>query len=86
MYLSTSTVLDPNPNEYITGTCRYQLAVLLNEINLLVEPLDLLKIVVSNIQKVTLLGLKRTVKSCLLQKYLFYCVIRNCYVCQRYVI
>ena len=36
-------------HEYITGTCRYQLAVLLNEINLIVEPLNLLKSVVSNI-------------------------------------
>ena len=73
-------------HEYITGTCRYQLPVLLNEINSIVEPLDLLKSVVSNIQNVTLLALKRTVKSYLLQKYLYYCVIPNCYVCQRYVI
>ena len=73
-------------HEYITGTCRYQLAVLLNEINSIVEPLDLLKSVVSNIQNVTLLALKRTVKSYLLQKYWYYCVIPNCYVCQRYVI
>ena len=73
-------------HEYITRTCRYQLAVLLNEINLIVEPLDLLKSVVSNIQNVTLLALKRTVKSYLLQKYSYYCVIPNCYVCQRNVI
>ena len=50
-------------HEYITETCRYQLAVLLNEINPIVEHFDLLKSVVSNIQNVTLLGLKRTVKS-----------------------
>ena len=73
-------------HEYITETCRYQLAVLLNEINSIVEPLDLLKSVVSNILNVTLLGLKRTVKSYLLQKYSYYCVIPNCYVCQRYLI
>ena len=48
-------------HEYITETCRYQLTVLLNEINSIVEPLDLLKSVVSNILNVTLLGLKRTV-------------------------
>ena len=71
---------------YITETCRYQLAVLLNEINSIVEPLDLLKSVVSNILNVTLLGLKRTVKPYLLQKYSYYCVIPNCYVCQRYLI
>ena len=73
-------------HEYVTETCRYQLAVLLNEINSIVEPLDLLKSVVSNILNVTLLGLKRTVKSYLLQKYSYYCVIPNCYVCQRYLI
>ena len=73
-------------HEYITRTCRYQLAVLLNEINSIVEPLDLLKSVVSNIQNVTLLALKRTVKSYLLRKYLCYCIIPNCYVCQRYAI
>ena len=44
-------------HEYITETCRYQLAVLLNEINSIVEPLNLLKSVVSNILNVTLLGL-----------------------------
>ena len=73
-------------HEYITETCRYQLAVLLNEINSIVEPLDFLKSVVSNILNVTLLGLKRTVKSYLLQKYSYYCVIPNCYVWQRYLI
>ena len=56
-------------HEFITGPCRYQLAVLLNKINSIVEPLDLLKSVVSNKQNVTLLALKRTVKSYLLQKY-----------------
>ena len=73
-------------HEYITGTCRYQLTVLLNEINSIVEPLDPLKSVVNNVQNVTLLGLKRTIKSYLLQKYSYYCVIPNCYVCQHYVV
>ena len=41
-------------HEYITGTCRYQLTVLLNEINSIVEPLDPLKSVVNNVQNVTL--------------------------------
>ena len=50
-------------HEYITGTCRYQLTVLLNEINSIVEPLDPLKSVVNNVQNVTLLGLKCTIKS-----------------------
>ena len=43
-------------HEYITGTCRYQLTVLLNAMNSIVEPLDRLKSVVNNIQNVTLLG------------------------------
>ena len=73
-------------HEYITGTCRYQLTVLLNEISSIVEPLDPLKSVVNNVQNVTLLGLKRTIKSYLLQKYSYYCVIPNCYVCQHYVV
>ena len=75
-------------HEYITGTCRYQLHVtmLLNEINSIVEPLDSLKSVVNNVQNVTLLGLKRTIKSYLLQKYSYYCVILNCYGCQHYVV
>ena len=33
----------------------------------------------------TLFGLKRIVNSCLVQNYLYYCVIPNCYVCQLYV-
>ena len=38
----------------ITGTCRYKFTVLLNEIILIVEPLDPLNIVVINMQNVTL--------------------------------
>ena len=72
--------------EYVTGTCRYQLTVLLNEINSTVEPLDPLKSVVNNVQNVTLLGLKCTVKSYLLQKYSYYCRIPNRYLCQHYVV
>ena len=42
-------------HDYITGTCRYQLTVLLNEINSIVELLDSLKSVVNNyVQNVTL--------------------------------
>ena len=65
-------------HEYITKICRYSY-----KINSIVEPLDSLESVVSNIQNVTLLGLKLTVKSYLLQKYSYYCAIPNCYVCQR---
>ena len=34
----------------------------------------------------TLFGLKRIVKSCLVQNYSYYCAIPNCYVCQLYTI
>ena len=71
---------------YITGTCRYHLTVLLNEINSIVEPLDPLKSVVNNVQNVTVLRVKRTIKSYLLQKYSYYCIILNCYVFQHYVV
>ena len=60
-------------HEYITGTCRYQLTVLLNEINSIVEPLDPLKSVLNDVQNVTLLGLKRTIKS-----YLYYIFVLLC--------
>ena len=64
-------------HEYVTGTCRYQLTVLLNEINSIVESLDPLKSV-NNVQNVTLLRFKRTIKSYLLQKYSYCCIIPNC--------
>ena len=72
-------------HEYIKGTCRYQLAMLLNEISVSDNSLGQLKIVSTNVQIMTLFGLKRIVKSCLVQNYSYYCAIPNCYVCQLYV-
>ena len=69
----------------VKGTCRYQLAMLLNEISLSDNSLGQLKIVTTNVQLMTLFGLKRIVKSCLVQNYSYYCAIPNCYVCQLYV-
>ena len=72
-------------HEYIKGTCRYQLAILLNEISVSDNSLGQLKIVTTNVQIMTLFGLKQIVKSCLVQNYSYYCAIPNCYVCQLYV-
>ena len=77
--------LPVHKHEYIKGTCRYQLAMLLNEISLSDNSLGQLKIVTTNVQIITLFGLKRIVKSCLVQNYSYYCAIPNCYVCQLYV-
>ena len=56
-------------HEYIKGTCRYHLAMLLNEISVSDNSLGQLKIVTTNVQIMTLFGLKRFVKSCLVQNY-----------------
>ena len=62
-------------HEYIKGTCRYQLAMLLNEISVSDNSLGQLKIATTNVQIMTLFGLKRIVKSCLVQNYSYYCAI-----------
>ena len=59
--------------------------MLLNGISLSDNSLGQLKIVTTNVQIMTLFGLKRIVKSCLVQNYSYYCAIPNCYVCQLYV-
>ena len=53
--------LPVHKHEYIKGTCRYQLAMLLNEISLSDNSLGQLKIVTTNVQIITLFGLKRIV-------------------------
>ena len=50
-------------HEHIKGTCRYQLAMLLNEISVSNNSLDQLKIVTTNVQIMTLFRLKRMVLS-----------------------
>ena len=59
--------------------------MLLNEISLSDNSLGQLKIVTTNVQIMTLFGLKRIVKSCLVHNYSYYSAIPNCYVCQLYV-
>ena len=56
--------------------------MMLNEISLSDNSLGQLKFVTTNVQIMTLFGLKRIVKSCLVQNYSYYCAIPNCYVCQ----
>ena len=62
---------------FITGTCRYQLPMILNDLN----SNDIMSEVIKNINNVSLLGLKRIVKTFLLDRYSFTCNIPNCYVC-----
>ena len=59
--------------------------MLLNEISVSDNSLGQLKIVTTNVQIMTLFGLKRVVKSCLVQNYSYYYAIPNFYVCQLYV-
>ena len=59
--------------------------MLLNEKGVSEKSLGQLKIAITNVQIMTLFGLKHIVKPCLMQKYSHYCVIPNCYVCQLYV-
>ena len=49
--------------------------MLLNEISVSDNSLGQLKIVTTNVQIMTLFGLKRIVKYCLVQNYLYYCAI-----------
>ena len=62
---------------FITGTCRYQLPMILNDLN----SNDNMSEVIKNINNVSLLGFKRIVKTFLLDRYSFTCNIPNCYVC-----
>ena len=50
-------------------TCRYRLAMLLNEIAVSEKSLGQLKMVTTNMQIMTLFELKRITKSCLVQNY-----------------
>ena len=61
----------------ITGSCRYQLPMILNDLN----SNDIMSEVIKNINNVSLLGFKRIVKTFFLDRYSFTCSIPNCYVC-----
>ena len=62
---------------FITGTSRYQLLMLLNDLN----SNDIMSEVIKNVNTVSLLGFKRIVKTIIFDKYSFTFSIPNCYVC-----
>ena len=71
-------------HEYIKFTCRYQVAILVNEIisntgkycNTIIAELF------KNIEHVSLVSLKKSIKSYLLNDYSYICNLNNCYICQ----
>ena len=62
---------------FITGICRYQLPMILNDLN----SNDIMSEVIKNINNVSLLGFKRIVQTFFLDRYSFTFGIPNCYVC-----
>ena len=66
---------------YITSTCRYQLAVLLNSIN---DTHDMMRNVIEHMGIISLLSFKAIIKRYLNNKYSYFCSIINCYICKQY--
>ena len=66
---------------YITSTSRYQLAVLLNSIN---NTHDMMYNVLEQIEIISLLNFKATIKRYPNNKLSYYCAIINCYICKQY--
>ena len=70
-------------HEYIKLTCRYQVAILVNEIisntgkyyDIIIAELF------KNIEHVSLVSLKKSIKSYLLNDYSYICNLNNCYMC-----
>ena len=78
---------DSNPhymhmNEYITKTCKYRLPVFLNSINNNSENSHILRNIIDEINNITLVKFKSVTKRYMINKYSYYCNIRNCYICQ----
>ena len=65
---------------FITGTCRYQLPIILNDLN----SNDVMSEVIKNINKVSLHGFKRIVKT-FFDRYSFTCGIPNCMSVDRHI-
>ena len=65
-------------HEYITKTCKYSLPVFLNSIN---NNSDILRNIVDEINNITLVKFKSVTKRYMINKYSYYCNIRNCYIC-----
>ena len=69
-------------HEYITKTCKYRLPVFLNSINNNSENSDILRNIIDEINNITLVKFKSVTKRYMINKYSYYCNIRNCYICQ----
>ena len=69
-------------HEYISKTCKYRLPVFLNSINNNSGKSDKLKNIIDEIDNITLVKFKSVTKRYMINKYSYYCNIRNCYVCQ----
>ena len=69
-------------HEYITKTCKYRLPVFLNSINNNSEKSDILRNIIDEINNITLVKFKSVTKRYMINKYSYYCNIRNCYICQ----
>ena len=68
--------------EYITKTCKYRLPVFLNSINNNSENSDILRNIIDEINNITLVKFKSVTKRYMINKYSYYCNIRNCCICQ----
>ena len=76
--------MSKHSHEYIKFTCRYQVAILVNEIisntgkyyNTIIAELF------KNIEHVSLVSFKKSIKSYLLNDYSYICNLNNCYICQ----
>ena len=69
-------------HEYISKTCKYRLPVFLNSINNNSRNSDKLKNIIDEIDNITLVKFKSVTKRYMINKYSYYCNIRNCYICQ----
>ena len=69
-------------HEYIAKTCKYRLPVFLNSINNNYENSDKLRNNIDEIDNITLVKFKSVTKRYMINKYSYYCNIRNCYICQ----
>ena len=69
-------------HEYISKTCKYRLPVFLNSINNNSVKSDKLKNIIDEIDNITLVKFKSVTKRYMINKYSYYCNIRNCYICQ----
>ena len=68
-------------HEYISKVCKYRIPVFLNSINNNSENSDKLRNIIDEIDTITLVNLKSLTKRYIINKCLYYCTIRSCYIC-----